>query len=374
MNMDAFGLIYTGDHNPKLKELTLSRSVAAVPFGGRYRCIDFILSDMVNSGIRNVGLIMQKNYHSIMDHLGQGKEWDLNRKRDGLFILPPFLTKDNTGVYRGDIDAYHSVMNYIRRSSQKYILLSGSSTVFNSTFHEMMQQHQKTGADITIMYNIEKGTDAEDRSRDLRLLLDDDGRVREMEWNPYEPRSDARSMEVMIMEKTLLEHLVEEAFARGDIDFTRDVLQRRTQTLKICGYRYDGYVARLDSINTFFRHSMELLTPEPAEDLHNREHPIYTKVKDEVSAKYGPESRVKNCVVADGCNIEGTVENCVLFRGVTVGKGAVVKNSVLMQGSTIAEDAVLDHVILDKNVTIRSGRTLVGYDTLPIVLKKNQVL
>jgi glucose-1-phosphate adenylyltransferase len=153
MISNAFGIIYTGDNSLRLKDLTYSRSVAAVPFGGRYRCIDFILSSMVNSGFTNIGIIAQKNYHSLMDHLGYGKEWDLHRKRDGLFMLPPFVTRDNVGIYRGTVEALKSVAGYIRRSSQRYAFLSGSYTIFNTTFHDMMDQHIKTGADITILYN-----------------------------------------------------------------------------------------------------------------------------------------------------------------------------------------------------------------------------
>lgn len=374
MIQNAFGLIFTGEANPRLKELSLSRSVAAVPFGGRYRCIDFILSALVNSGVRNVGLIMQKNYHSLMDHLGSGKEWDLNRKRDGLFILPPFLTKDNTGVYRGDIDAFHSVMTYVRRSSQRYIILSGSHTIFNTTFQDLLAQHVNSGADITMMYNVDSHFDADDQNRDLRLVFDETGRVSEFEWNPYIPRSNNRSCEVIVMDKQLLEHLVEEAFARGDSDFTRDILQKKCSTLQIRGWEYKGYVARLDSINTFFRHSMELLSAPEAADLHNTDHPIYTKVKDEPSAKYGEDAVASNCVLADGCSIRGHVSDSVLFRGVTVADGAVVKNSVIMQGCHIEANAVLDHVILDKNVTITEGRTLTGYEGLPLVIKKNQII
>ena len=225
MNQDAFGLIFTGEPNPYMRDLTLSRAVAAVPFGGRYRCIDYILSDFVNSGVRNVGLITQKNYHSLMDHLGMGKEWDLNRKRDGLFILPPYSTKDNTGVYRGDIDAFHSVMQYVRRSNQKYLILSGSHTVFNTTFDDMLNQHRATGADITIMYNEDPRFFPDEQNRDLRLLLGDDGMtVTELEWNPRRPRSNYRSCEITIIDKALFEDLVDESYSRGGIDFTRDVL------------------------------------------------------------------------------------------------------------------------------------------------------
>ena len=182
MNQEAFGLIFTGESNPLMRDLVLSRAVAAVPFGGRYRCIDFVLSNLVNTGIRNVGLIVQKNYHSLMDHLGTGKEWDLNRKRDGLFLLPPFSTKDNTGVYRGDIDAFHSIMQYVRRSSQKTLIICGSHTLFNTTFDAILKQHKETGADITIMYNEDPRFFPEEQNRDLRLLLDEDGMT---VWMPF---------------------------------------------------------------------------------------------------------------------------------------------------------------------------------------------
>ena len=371
MTSNAFGLIYTGENNPRLRDLTLSRAVAAVPFGGRYRCIDFILSDLVNTGVTCVGLIAQKNYHSLTDHLGAGKEWDLHRKREGLFILPPFMTKENTGLYRGTIDAFRSCMGYVRRCTQQYVILTGSHTIFNTTFDAMFEQHVHTGADITILYNEETAFDPEEQSDDLRLLLDGDGHVTAMELNPYRPRTDYRSCDVMIMDKLLLEYLVEEAYSRGEYDFTRDVLLKKCGTLKIFGCRYDGYVARLDSVTSFFRHNMALLDPAVRGDLFNPAHPIYTKVKDEVSARYGPGACVRNAMLADGCDTNGEVENSILFRGVSVGSGSVVKNSIIMQGVTVGNGCTLDHVVLDKGVTIRDGRTLVGYDSFPIILKKN---
>ena len=372
MNQDAFGLIFTGEANPYMRDLTLSRAVAAVPFGGRYRCIDYILSDFVNTGVSNVGLITQKNYHSLMDHLGMGKEWDLNRKRDGLFILPPYSTKDNTGVYRGDIDAFHSVMQYVRRSNQKYLILSGSHTVFNTTFDAILKQHRETGADVTVMYNEDARFSPDEQNRDLRLLFAEDGRtVTELEWNPRRPRSNYRSCEVTIIDKALFEDLVEESYSRGGIDFTRDVLLAHAKDLKIMGWRYDGYVARIDSVNTYFMHSMELLNAAEAKDLNNRTHPIYTKVKDELPSIYCAHADVHNVVMADGCRIDGTVENSILFRGVTVERGATVKNSILMQGVKVGAGAKLDHTILDKNVKVSSGRSLIGYEGIPLVFRKN---
>ena len=149
---DVMGLIYTSKNETSLRELTASRAVAALPVAGRYRMIDFMLSNMVNSGIRNVGVIMQKNYHSLMDHLGSGKEWDLHTRNDGLFILPPFLTRDNVGSYRGILDALHSNLTYLRRSSQEYVILTNSHTVLNTTFDDLIDFHEETRADITLVY------------------------------------------------------------------------------------------------------------------------------------------------------------------------------------------------------------------------------
>lgn len=369
MTSDAFGIIYTGEASLEIRDLTNSRAVAAVPFGGRYRCIDFILSCMVNTGVSNVGVITQKNYHSLMDHLGQGKEWDLNRKRDGLFILPPFLTKENSGIYKGTVDALRSVMGYIRRSSQKYVILSGAHTVFNTTFDDMLAFHRETGADITVMYVSEppwKGEGFED----LRLKLAEDGRVTAMRLDPSMPFSECRGCDVVIMEKALLEYLVDDCCANSAYDFYRDMLVRNVNRLKIYGWRYDGLVARIDSVLSYYRENMALLTEAARADLFDPRHPVYTKVKDEAPAVYGGGAEVHNCIVADGCVIEGAIENCVLFRGVTVGRGATVKNCILMQGARVGEAAEIGYVIADKGASVGAGVRLTGYERFPIILRK----
>ena len=248
MQGKVFGLIYTGESSMQLRDLTFSRSVAAVPFAGRYRCIDFVLSSLVNTGLSNVGIIAQKNYHSLMDHLGSGKEWELHRKHDGLFILPPFVTHDNTGIYKGTLDALRSVLGYIRRSAQRYVILTGSHTVFNTTFHAMIEQHISTGADITIMYNDVPAGHSDDQFDELRMDLNPDGRVTDLQVNPYRPTSCHSACDVFMMEKSLLEYLIEEGVSHGYTDFIRDVLLRKVNTLKIFGWRYDGYVGCLSSI------------------------------------------------------------------------------------------------------------------------------
>ena len=371
---NAFGLIVSDERTTRLKDLTLSRSTAAVPFGGRYRIIDFILSDMVNAGLTSVGLITEKNYHSLMDHLGSGKEWDLHRKRDGLFILPPFMTKDNAGVFRGAVDAIRSVIGYVRRTAEDYVILSWPRVVMNVDLVPMMEQHIATGADVTILYAEDGALQPEEQSQDLRLIMDEKGRVTDMELDAYRPRSVNRSCDVMILRKELLEYLVEEAFARGEYDFHRDILLKKYRTLNIMGYKYEGFLARVESIESYFTGNMALLNPDVQADLFNPRHPIYTKVKDEVAARYSVSAQVKNSLVADGCVIEGQVENSVLFRGVHMKPGARVFNSIIMQGAEIDENVLLDHVILDKGVKILPGRTLQGYDSFPIVIRKNQTV
>ena len=370
MTNNAFGLIYTGEANARLRELTFSRSVAAVPFGGRYRVIDFLLSDMVNTGISNVGLITQRNYHSLMDHLGSGKEWDLHRKRDGLFILPPFVTKDNTGMYRGTVDAIRSVLGYVRRSTQRYVILTGSHTLYNTTYDAMLRQHIETGAEITIMYNVEREFNRADQFDDLRLNMDETGRVTDLSLDPYFPTSSFRGCDAYIMEKERLEYLVEEAASHGEYDFMRDVLVKNVDKCRIYGWRYDGYVARLDSVSTFYKHNMELLDPAIRMELFNPRTPIYTKVKDEVPAKYTDTGRVRNSIVADGCIIEGEVENSVLFRGVHVCKGAVVRDSIIMQACYVGENSTLSNVVMDKGVLILNGRNISGHKTYPVIIRK----
>ena len=371
---NAFGLIVTADRSTHLKDLTLSRSAGAVPFGGRYRIIDFTLSNMVNAGITSVGLVTEKNYHSLMDHLGSGKEWDLHRKRDGLFILPPFMTKDNSGVFRGAIDAIRSVLGYVRRTQEDYAILAWPRVVMNLDLTAMMEQHVETGADITILYAEDGSLQPEDQSQDLRLILDEKGRVTDMELDAYRPHSMNRSADVMILKKELLEYLVEEAYARGEYDFHRDILLKKCKTLNIMGYKFEGFLARMESVEGYFANSMALLNPDVQADLFNARRPIYTKVKDEVAARYSVSAQVKNALVADGCVIEGLVENSILFRGVHVKPGARIYNSIVMQGAEVDENAILDHVILDKGVKILPGRSLQGYDSFPIVIRKNQTV
>jgi glucose-1-phosphate adenylyltransferase len=375
MIRDAFGLVYAGEQNINLRELVYARSVGALPIGGRYRAMDFILSNMVNSGVRNVGVIAQKNYRSLMDHLGSGKEWDLSRKNDGLFILPPYLSNENQGHYNGMVDAIKGVMSYIRRCSQKYCILSGSYTIFNMQFDEAMDFHVQNNSDITMLYSMETSRFfTGERFKDLRLHLEDSGRITDMELNSEMSNSKNVGMDVYIIRKDLLEYLVEDCASRGKYNFITDLLMGNLTRLHYFGFKHSGYVGRLHSVASYFKMNMDMLKPEVQQDLFYNGRNIYTKIKDEAPAKYVQDSDVQNSFVANGCIIGGHVENSVLFRGVFVAPGAKIKNCIIMQDSEISTDADLEYVIIDKLVQIRQGRRLIGDADFPVIIRKGAIL
>ena len=375
MLRNTFGLIYAGEQNINLRELVYLRTVGALPVGGRYRAIEFILSNMVNSGIRNIGVIAQRSYHSLMDHLGSGKEWDLSRKNDGLFILPPFSSAENMGTYRGLVDAIKGVMGYISRSKQQYCILSGSYTIFNRTFDDMVEYHMDSGADITMLYNEEEADFFKgERYNDVRLHLNDDGRVIDLEINATTSDSKKVGMDTYVMRKDLLEYLVEDCMSRGKYNFVSDLLMGNLNRIKIMGYEHKGYVGRLHSVASYYKINMDFLNRDVQDHLFYSDNQIYTKIKDEVPAKYAKTSNVKNSLVANGCIIEGEVENSILFRGVYVGKGAKIKNSIIMQNSEIYNNSDLEYVILDKSVNIRQGRRLIGDEVFPVIIRKGAIV
>lgn len=371
---NVMGVIYTGERDSFLRELTLLRAIAAVPVAGRFRVIDFLVSGMVNSGIRNVGVIMQKNYHSLMDHLGSGKEWDLHGKNDGLYILPPFLTRDNVGVYNGSLDALHSNMNYLHRSRQEYVLLSNSLLLFNANFKDMFDKYIESGCDIMMMYT--KAPEMQRPEYGTYFDVNEDGVITDIEIDPTKPRYPNTSMEVLLMRKDLLIDLVDRGAAHGYHELVRDVLQRmaRDAGLSVHGYEYKDICFRLDSVQSYFNLNLGLLDTETRHRFFKEDRPVYTKVRDELPARYMENAKVVNSMVADGCIINGSVEHSVLFRGVKIAEGASVKNCIIMQDCRIEEGVHLENCILDKQATIKRNGNLIGPSSYPIVISKNMTI
>ncbi len=375
MRKDVFGLIYAGEENLHLRELTAQRSLAALPIGGRYREIDFALSNMVNSGIRNIGVVTRKNYRSLMDHLGSGKPWNLSRKNDGLFILPPYDNAEDSGSYRGTLDVLRGAGAYLRRVPQQYCLLTGSFTVYHTTYNDMFDYHLKNGADITILYNTEK-KEAESGKlfQDLRLELDENGRVTDLAFKPQNPDLSNVGMDTYIIKKDLLQYLIDASISRQRHKFVQDVLINNPYHLKICGYRYDGYVGRLHSVASYMKLNMDFLKEDVQQKLFYTGSPVYTKIKDGAPTKYGPEASVTGSLIASGCIINGRVENSILFRGVQVGENVAIKNSIIMQDSIIYKESDLEWVIIDKKAMVGPRTTLKGSMQYPVVIPKGETV
>lgn len=369
---DVLGIIHAQVYDSNVSELTSIRTMASVPFGCRYRFIDFPLSTMVNAGMTSVGIITKDNYQSLMDHVGSGKPWDLARKREGMYLLPPYNnTFTAPGTRDSRIDSLMSNLDFLNHARQEYVVMTDSNAVFNFDFDELFDQHDATGADITIVYKHGKTPKL---GNAMVLTMDDNKRVTDIAISDDVEDEVDYSFNIFLMRKSLLEYLIKDAAAHNKHSFTRDILQPNVSNLKIVGFEATGFAELIDSLQTYYNVSMSLLDKEKRSALFNPEAPIATKISDNVPTVYGEDNTVGNSLLADGCEIDGTVENSLLFRGVVVERGAVVKNSILMQGTVVHANAKLNSVITDKDVTITAGRMLSGDPSYPIYFAKGIVV
>ena len=366
---NVLGLIFSNAYDSALQELTTLRTMGSVPFGGRYRLIDFMLSNMVNCGITKVGVATKSNYQSLMDHLGSGKPWDLSRKTGGIFILPPFSTKESAGV-RNRIEVLRGCMSFLSHSREEYVVITDCNVVCNVDFSALFDAHAKSGADITIACK----TGVKPALIDLMHLDMEDGRITDISVGAPTGEAETYSLNIFFMRKALLERLINEAVSLHFDDFERDIIRRNLHTLKICGYEETGFVRTISGLQSYYDANMELLERENRRALFTPERPVYTKVRDDMPTIYGLDSKVSNSLIADGCTIEGTVENSSLFRGVRVGRGAVVRDCILMQGSMISENAMAGCVVMDKNGVLKPGKTLCGDKSFPIYIGKGIII
>jgi len=370
--MSMMGIIFSNIFDESLGEISACRTLASLPFGGRYRLIDFVMSNMVNSGMTNVGVITKQNYQSLMDHLGNGKEWDLDRKVDGLFILPPFGVGQKS-VYRGKIDALLGVLRFLERSNEEYVLLSDSNNICNIDYRDMLVRHKKSGAEISIISSKETITGRGD-AQELVLRSNLNGEVVDVLMHYQIPGVASCGMGMYILKRQFLIELLEEARSYNLVDFEREIIQGKHSYIKMNNIEFAGQVLRINSVKQYFTANMALLEKNIREEIFFKNGPIYTKIRDEVPTRYEDGCMLKNSLIADGCTIAGKVENSILFRGVKVGKGATVKNCVLMQETAVSDCAELDYVIADKDVTVGQGRVLIGAPAHQIIIGKGKVV
>lgn len=371
--MDALGIIFSNIHDGNVPELTTGRTMASIPFCGRYRLIDFALSNMVNSGLTKVGVITKSNYRSLMDHVGSGKDWDLARRHGGLIILPPFGVQESNKLYSTRLEALKTVTGFLTKSTEEYVVMSDSDAVCSMDYTPMLEAHKKNNADITLVVVKQKAKDLGGTNNAV-IKLDDDGRVKDIAFDPPRVKGDVLLYtNVCLLRKDLLLSLIADATAHNKRHFGADILAAGLNRLRIFGYEHGGYYVKIDSMQSYYQENLKLLDKKSRHDLFEGGG-VYTKVKDSVPTKYGNGAIVKNSIVADGCVIEGEVYNSVIFRGVKVGRGSVIKNSVLMQGTLVGENATVNCIITDKNVVIKDRRELSGCETHPFFISKGNVL
>ena len=360
------GIIFSYEKRNNLRELGEIRSAASIPFGGRYRVVDFALSNLVNAGVTDVGVVLNGRYQSMLDHLGTGKVWDLSRKRGGLRVLPPFNYQKDWGVmpFRGKLEALAGVRTYLDTIRQDYVVLMEGDLVANLPLAEIYEGHVKSGADITVVC----GNDSFTTADGTYFEKNSEGRITEVLYNLHTPRG-YRGLEVYILSTQLLKDLVDECAAKDQFSWRKE-LQTRKDSLYLRSYIWSGFAAQIRSVQEYSDRSMQLLNPAIRAELFCPERPIRAKGADKSSTYLGPEGKCVNSLVAEGCRIEGTVENSILFPGVVVEAGAVVRNCVLFKETVVRRDAQLSYIIADKDVEVLSNRTLMGHATYPIVLAK----
>ena len=371
MPKNVLGIVYSNSYDSCLKDFTQRRTMGSMLYGARYRLIDFVLSNLVNSGVTKVGVITNSHYRSLMDHVGNGRPWDLARKVDGLYLLPPFNPTHAEHDSSNKLEVLGRISGFLKSCSEKYVLLSDANFICNIDLSEVFDFHSEKEADITIVYK--KGTLPKLENM-MALTVDENSKVKGIAVNPQNTENVNFSTNIILVRKALLESFVADALSAGSVNFEKDIIQKNVDHLNIYGYEFTGWGCEIDGVNSYFEANMALLNKDIRKDLFNKDRPIYTKVRNDMPVRYGVNSKVENSLIADGCIIEGTVKNCVVFRGVNIARGAVVENSIIMQDSVISENVKLNCVIMDKDSVITPNKNLSGDKSYPFIVGKNIVI
>ncbi len=359
------GVIFSSINDDHVPELTKVRSKASIPYGGRYRLVDFALSNMVNSGITTVGMITNSNYQSLMDHLGSGKEWDLARKEGGLILLTPYSDESEV-LYKNRLEALKGSMAFLKKCKEDYVVIADSDAVYKLDYSKVIEQHSATNADFTLVYHEHESLDKREY---MQLDTEADGSVRSIDINVKGSGVQKYYINVFVARTSFLLSALQTAISRGYTSFSKDLIIPSVKAGRVYGYKLDGYYSSIDSLAAYFKSNMDLLDKGVRQEIFG-DRDVYTKVNDAPPAKFTDTAKVSNSLIHDGCLIEGTVENCILFRNVKVGKGSVLKNCIIMSENAIGENCKLSYVVSDKDSTIGNGRTLAGCEQQPYFVNK----
>jgi len=370
--MNVTGIIFANDGT--VSRLTEKRTMASLPFGGRYRQVDFALSNLACAGIHRVGIVTRHSYQSLMNHVGSGEEWGLEMEEGGLEYLTPY-SSSKVSDYRGKLESLYSAMSFLEYGSEdELIVMIDSAILSNLDLSKVIASHVESGRDITLV--TKSGIANGQRMLDLSVKLDSKGEIADMAVDYAAPADYQASMDIFVLNKRWLTQQVKEHIAHNLYHMDRDLVlglwQKKAITINV--YPFDGVAMYNESVEEYFLNSLSLTDKAIRDDLFGRNHPIYTKVRDRVPTFYGDSCRIENCTVADGCMLGGAAKNSILFRQVTLYPGAEVENCVIMNDTVIGEGAQLRYVILDKDVVVRPGAKLMGTPTTPIIIGRGEVV
>ena len=368
--MNAMGLIFTNDAS--LGELTTKRTMASLPFGGRYRQIDFALSNLSCAGVRHVGIISRHSYQSLMNHIGDGEEWGMELEEGGLEFLTPYA-QSTVGTYRGKLESLNSAMDFLEYGNEDYIVMIDSAILSNVDLDKIVAAHAASGKQVTVV--TKAGICNGEKKIDLAVKVEN-GEITDMATDYAAPADYLASMDIFVVNKQWMVEQVKECVARNLYHMDRNLVMGgwRRGTTSVNVFEHDGIALYNESVAEYYNNTLSLLCKDVRSDLFGANHPVYTKVRDRVPCYYGEEAQLENCLIADGCMLEGEVEDSVLFRQVTIAPGAEVENCIIFNDCVIGEGAELKYVILDKDVTVTPGAKVYGTKEHPIVIKKGETV
>jgi len=370
--MKAMGIIFANDGT--IGALTEKRTMASLPFGGRYRQVDFALSNLSAAGVRHVGIITRHNYQSLMNHIGSGEEWGLELEEGGLEFLTPYAMS-RTDNYRGKLESLYSAMDFLTFGEEdEYVFMIDSAILSNIDLNCVLASHIESGKDVTVV--TKAGIANGSKQLDLAVKLDENGQIADMAVDYVAPADYLASMDIFVLSKKWLIQKVKEHISHNLYHMDRDLVLGQWQKgqISVNVYQFKGEAMYNESIEEYFCNSLALTGRDLRHDLFHYNHPVYTRVRDRVPTFYGENSNIKNCIVADGCMLGGEAEKCVLFRQVTLYPGAHIENCIIMNDCVIGEGAKLKNVILDKDVVVRPGAELMGTPSNPVIIKRGDIV
>lgn len=368
--MKALGLILAGGNNNRMQELSAKRAIAAMPIGGSYRSIDFVLSNMTNSHVQTVAVLTQYNARSLNEHLSSSKWWDFGRKQGGLYTFTPTVTSDNSWWYRGTADAMCQNIDFLRKRHEPYVIIAGGDCIYKMDYNKVLDYHIEKKADITVV--CKDMPKDEDVSRFGVVRMNEDYRIVEFEEKPMVAQSNTVSTGVYIIRRRQLIDMLERCQEENRWDFVNDILIRYKNMKHIYGYKMEEYWSNISTVDSYYKTNMDFLNPDVRKYFFREAPQIYSKIDDYPPAKYNPGSDVRNSLISSGCIINSKVEGSLLFKNVFVGNNCVIKNSVILNDVYIGDNTHIENCIVESRGTLKANTYYCGDDGVKVVAEHNE--